>query len=82
MEQREAMLRMWSEAHRYDKLIAWGRNHLAKFGIKRLLFWKFGAINARLKRYDYQRYLYCTMALAISRKLNAIRRKQRSEMSH
>ena len=78
-DQRELMHRMWNKAHRYDKLITWGKKHLAKFGIKHLLFWKFGAVNNRLKRYESERYLYCTLALGISRRLNAIRREERKQ---
>ncbi len=78
------MHRMWDKAHKYDKLITLGKRHLAKFGLKRLFFWKFGTINQRLRRYESERYLYCTLALGISRRLNAARREElrKKRMDH
>lgn len=78
-DQRELMHRMWDKARKYDRLITWGKRHLEQFGLKRLLFWNFGAVNKRLKRYESERYLYCTLALGISRRLNAVRREQRKQ---
>jgi hypothetical protein len=75
VEKVKLMHKMWNQAARYQRLIEWGYKHYRRFGLKRFLF-RFSKVRARLERYENCRLMYVSMALAISRKLNAERRKQ------
>lgn len=80
--EKEIMHKLWDRAHRYQNLIDWANKHLRRFGLKRYVFFiRFSKIERRLDRYRAMRFLYVSMALGISRKLNTVKRIRR-RMDH
>ena len=72
------MFKAWAKAKKYQSQYERGLKRLKKFGYKRFIFFaRFENIRTKIESYEKARSMYVSLALAISRKLNRIRRVER-----
>lgn len=79
-EVRDLMFKMWDRADKTQKKIESLERRLKRFGVKRwIFFFRFSKINAKLKLLKEVRFTTVSIALALSKKINAHRRVERAK---
>lgn len=66
-----AMTKMWDKANFYQKRVENAQRRLKRFGLKRLLFWKFFNIHLKIDKYKFIRNTYMELAVILAKRMNA-----------